>query len=217
MRGHFLGGFSRHARCHALGRGDIAMKHRIAIPLLAIALAPSLARAEDPPPDTSSTAPHEGHASLPTDGLSLAGLAGNGFEDGVNVGFGARLGYGFNRLYLGGTFVYHLGESRDANVLGQSEDVSVNIWYFGGEVGYDVAAGPLLVRPYAGLGMGTARGCFGSACDTESRAYIAPGVAALFPLSDRLFAGGDARFVVPLDDDSDFDHFGLFATVGGYL
>jgi hypothetical protein len=66
--------------------------------------------------------------------------------------------------------------------------------------------------------MGTARGCFGDICDTESRAYLAPGVAALFPVAERVFVGADARFVIPMDDDnSDFDHFALFATVGGYL
>ena len=186
--------------------------------LTALVLSSSLANAEPPPPDASSNAPAEERLKLSSDGLSIAGLAGNGFEDGVNFGFGARLGYGFDRLYLGGTFVYHLGEEREASALGLSADVSVNIWYFGGEVGYDFPAGPVIVRPYGGLGMGTARGCVGDTCDTESRAYIAPGVALLVPVSERLFVGGDARFVVPLDDDeNNFDHFGLFATVGGYL
>ena len=193
------------------------MNYRIAWVVLGLTFAPALAPAREPSADTGSSAPSSAERTLPTGGLSLAGLVGNGFEDGVNVGFGARAGYGFDRVYVGGTLVYHLGETRKANTLGGSEDVSVNVWYFGGEVGYDLAAGPLRVRPYGGVGMGTARGCLGSSCDTESRAYIAPGIVGLYPLSDRLFAGVDARFVVPLDDDSDFDHFGLFATVGGYL
>jgi hypothetical protein len=47
---------------------------------------------------------------------------------------------------------------------------------------------------------------------------VAPGAALLFPLSSTIFAGGDARFVIPLDDDdSDFDHLALFATIGGYF
>lgn len=193
------------------------MKNRIAVVVLGLTCAPAFAQAKEPASDTGQSPPRAEQHTLPTQGLSLAGLVGNGFEDGVNVGFGARVGYGFDRVYVGGTLVYHLGETRKANTLGGSEDVSVNVWYFGGELGYDLAAGPLIVRPYGGVGMGTARGCLGGTCDTESRAYLAPGVTALYPLSDRLFAGVDARFVVPLDDDSDFDHFGLFATVGGYL
>jgi hypothetical protein len=96
--------------------------------------------------------------------------------------------------------------------------VSVNIYYFGGEIGYELPAGPLVLRPYLGAGLGTARGCINDICDTESRAYLAPAAALLYPLSDQVFAGGDARYLIPLDDDdSDFDHFALFATVGGYF
>jgi hypothetical protein len=149
------------------------------------------------------------------DGWSAALLAGNGFEDGVNVGFGGRLGLNAKQLYLGGTFVYHLGESRSATFLGQTQEASVNIYYFGGEAGYDFAAGPVVLRPYGGFGLGTARGCINDTCDTESRAYIAPGLSVLASVSESLFVGGDARFVVPLDDDgSNFDHFGLFAFAG---
>ncbi len=173
---------------------------------------------------TDSTTPTADSATTPQaspadaryfDGWSAALLAGNGFEDGVNVGFGGRLGMNAERLYLGGTFVYHLGESRSATFLGQTQEASVNIYYFGGEAGYDFAAGPVVLRPYGGFGLGTARGCLNDTCDTESRAYIAPGLTVLASVGGSLFVGGDARFVVPLDDDgSNFDHFGLFAFAG---
>lgn len=190
------------------------MNSCIRMTALAVALAGNAAAAE-PPPDVPSDAESPATAAS---GLSAAGLVGNGFEDGVNFGVGARLGTALQRVYLGGTFVYHFGEERTATMLGHQADVSVNIYYFGGEVGYDLFAGPLIVRPYAGLGLGTARGCIEDTCDTESRAYLAPGAAALYPLSERVFAGGDARYVIPLDDDgSDFDHLALFATLGGYF
>lgn len=165
--------------------------------------------------DSATTPPESAASSRTFDGLSAALLVGNGFEDGVNVGFGARLGTNLDRLYLGGTGVYHLGESRSASALGQNVDASLNIYYFGAEAGYDFSAGPILLRPYGGFGLGTARGCVNGSCDTESRAYIAPGVSVLAFVSDAFFVGGDARFVVPLDDDgSNFDHFGLFAFAG---
>jgi hypothetical protein len=165
--------------------------------------------------DTAAPATDSAAAAPSESGWSAAALAGNGFEDGVNMGAGARLGLTTSRLYLGGTFVYHFGESRSATLLGQSADVSVNIWYFGGEAGYDFFAGPVILRPYAGFGIGTARGCIGNVCDTDSRAYLAPGVALIAPLSDAFFVGGDARYVVPLDDNnSNFDHFGLFGFAG---
>lgn len=176
------------------------------------------ASAEPPADDASSSPPAASDAAARTNGLSAAGLVGNGFEDGVNLGVGARLGYELERVYLGGTFVYHFGEERSASAFGFTRTVSVNVYYFGGELGYDLSAGPLVARPYVGLGIGTARGCIDSACDTESRAYVAPGAAVLYPVADRIFVGADARYVVPLDDDgSDFDHFALFATVGGYF
>ncbi|HMR08623.1 MAG TPA: hypothetical protein PKA88_22735 [Polyangiaceae bacterium] len=172
---------------------------------------------EAPAPQSDAATPTAADATDARgfDGWSAALLAGNGFEDGVNVGFGGRLGMNAERLYLGGTFVYHLGESRSATFLGQTQEASVNIYYFGGEAGYDFAAGPVVLRPYGGFGLGTARGCLNDTCDTESRAYIAPGLAVLASVGGSLFVGGDARFVVPLDDDgSDFDHFGLFAFAG---
>ncbi|MCA9596757.1 MAG: hypothetical protein KC776_25755 [Myxococcales bacterium] len=192
----------------------------LAIASLSLATIPSFAQSASIEPlpeapakkDTPSTQDSDASTAA-GDGWSAAALLGNGFEDGVKLGAGARAGVSLSRLYLGGTFVYHFGESRSAGALGGS-DVSVNIWYFGGEAGYDFAAGPVLLRPYGGFGVGTARGCVGSTCDTDSRMYVAPGVALIAPLSDSFFAGGDARFVVPLDDNSDFDHFALFGFAG---
>ena len=202
------------------------MKHSHFIAGLSLAVAASIgtsvaaaqeaAETAEPASADAATTPEASSATARQfDGWSAAVLAGNGFEDGVNVGFGGRLGMNLEQLYIGGTGMYHLGESRSSSFLGRSQDVSVNIYYFGGEAGYDFAAGPVILRPYGGFGLGTARGCINDTCDTESRAYIAPGLSVLASVSQSLFVGGDARFVVPLDDDgSDFDHFGLFAFAG---
>jgi hypothetical protein len=76
---------------------------------------------------------------------SAAALLGYGFKDGVGLGLGARGGYTLPmNVYLGGTFVYHLGKSVGG--------ASVNIFYLGVEGGYDITAGPFVIRPFLGLG-----------------------------------------------------------------
>ena len=61
------------------------------------------------------------------------------------MGLGARGGFTlpFN-FYVGGTFLYHVGTSANGT--------SSNVWYLGGEGGYDIATGPITVRPYVGVG-----------------------------------------------------------------
>src|SRR5258706_11784715 len=98
----------------------------------ALAAAPVLAQEKSP------TADHG----------SVGALLGYGFKDGVGLGLGVRGGYTLPmNLYLGATFVYHLGKSQSTPV----GDVSVNIFYLGVEGGYDISAGPVVVRPYLGL------------------------------------------------------------------
>src|SRR5258707_15835289 len=76
-------------------------------------------------PAQADALPHAGHASA-------AALLGNAFKDGVGIGLGVRGGYTLPmNLYVGGTFIYHLGKS-EASPFG---DLKVNIYYFGAEVG----------------------------------------------------------------------------------
>jgi len=153
--------------------------------------------------------PTAGHASV-------AGLLGYGFKDGVGLGLGVRGGYTLPmNVYVGGTFVYHLGKS-ESTPLG---DVSEHIYYFGVEGGYDINVEPVVIRPYLGLGAATATATvpgfsFGgtsvpsqTASDTKFAAW--PGATVLYPIGNA-FVGGDARFLIV----SDFNAFSLFATGG---
>jgi hypothetical protein len=156
-------------------------------------------------------------AESPTAGHgSVGALLGYGFKDGVGLGFGARGGYTLPmNLYLGGTFVYHLGKT-ESTPLG---DAKTHIYYFGVEGGYDIDAAPVVIRPYLGLGAATASvtvpgGSFGgvsfpasSASDTKFGVW--PGATLLAPLGNA-FVGADARFLIV----SDFNAFSLFATGG---
>jgi hypothetical protein len=147
-------------------------------------------------------------AESPTAGHgSVAGLLGYGFEDGVNFGLGVRGGYTLPmNVYLGGTFVYHLGKSEDVPFAGE---VSVNLYYFGVEGGYDISVDPVVIRPYLGLGAATAVASIGDQSESETRFAAWPGATVLYPIGNA-FVGGDARFLIV----DDFNAFSLFATGG---
>jgi hypothetical protein len=152
-------------------------------------------------------------------GASAGILVGNGFKDGYNVGFGARGGFTLPLgVYIGGTFVYHLGKSEST----PGGDLTTHLFYFGPEGGYELSAGPLTVRPYLGLGYASfsasvpqscsAGICGGGPTLTDSKLAVWPGATALFPVGN-LFIGADLRYVVLLDT-TDANAFSIFLTGG---
>ncbi len=153
----------------------------------------------------------------PTAGhYSGAGLIGYGFNDGYKLGIGARGGYTLPaNFYVGGTLVYHLGSSQ-ATSFG---DFKYHIAYFGAEGGYDLVAGPLIVRPYLGLGYAVLTASLAGFSASSSTLALWPGATALYPMGN-LMLGADARFVITgsttnTDGSSQgFSALGLFATVG---
>ena len=154
-------------------------------------------------PAHAEPAPTAGHGSV-------AGLVGYGFKDGMNLGLGVRGGYTLPmNLYLGGTFVYHLGKTEGPQ--------SLKSYYLGFEGGYDLAAGPVVIRPYLGLGAHTVTGTMDaipgittepiSSSDTAFALW--PGATVLYPLGSA-FLGADARYVIR----DQLNTFSLFATGG---
>jgi hypothetical protein len=136
-------------------------------------------------------------------GVSVGLLLGYGFDDAYKFGLGARGGYTLpQKVYIGGTFVYHFGESQSDG----STTASEHLFYLGPEGGYDFAipGAPILVRPYLGLGFesvsvsvsgpefnGTTIGG-GSA----SGLSFWPGVTGLYSITPNISAGLDARVVL---------------------
>lgn len=160
-------------------------------------------------PAHAEGAPTAGHGSV-------GGLVGYGFKDGTNFGLGVRGGYTLPmNVYLGGTFVYHLGKS-ESTAFG---DVKSNVYYFGAEGGYDIAAGPVVIRPYLGLGAATAKATIPGfnlggvavpeTSNSETRFGLWPGATVLYPIGSA-FVGADARYLIV----EDFNAFSLFATGG---
>jgi hypothetical protein len=146
--------------------------------------------------------------------------SGGGGGESVNpygLGLGARIGYTLPmNLYIGGTFVYHLGGSRSAGGGGPS--VSYSTWYVAPEVGYEIAAGPVMVRPYVGIGLAEAHE--GSVTvdgitvggGSTSGVVFYPGATVLYPLTSNIGVGGDARFTIFSADGTSDNAFALFLT-----
>ncbi len=196
-----------------------------ALTTLALFLAPGLAAAQP------TAAPAEAAAAGPK-AYSAAALVGYGFSeqpDSMGIGFGVRAGYvTLAGLYLGGTFVYHLGgraelvpiPSPDTNV--ETNDVlSGRSLYGGAEIGPVLKVGPFFLRPYGGVGLHmvtetTKSARVGIAPESSSTSfgpYVAPGITVLYPLTSGLFVGGDARYLfTPLDLGA--RGVALFATAG---
>jgi hypothetical protein len=149
-------------------------------------------------------------AQTPTDmsGTSVSALVGYGTNS-LNLGFGARIGYTLPAVpvYIGGTFVYHLGTSE--SFLGY--EISSHAMYFGAEGGYNVSAGPVVVRPYLGLGATMVTASSGSISASDTKFSLWPGAALLVPLGPG-FVGVDMRYLVVTGGGS--GSFGIFATGG---
>jgi len=168
------------------------------------------------------TAPAE-TPSGPSKPVSISLLLGYGIslESGANpwgLGFGLRGGYNIGQIYLGPRFVYYLGASQNTG-FGK---VTANIWELGLEGGYDLqVADKFVLRPMLGLGIasfhtslkvsGISGGITGapiSGSGSKSYFQLAPGIAALYDLSESAFIGLDARFGIV---------FGNQTTVKGLL
>jgi len=150
-------------------------------------------------------------------GLSLGALFGYGidFEDGdVNpfgVTLGARAGFTMDsNLYIGGTGIFHVGESEETSLGGITVESSLRMLQIGAEVGYDLHTSSLLIRPYAGLGLNvafisaTVSGTGGTDMDTsdsETDLYLNLGGALLYPI-DNFFVGGDVHLANVFSDET---------------
>jgi hypothetical protein len=206
--------------------GFAALGTLVATTALAQAPAPAPAPAQ---PTTTTVTPPAGQtaaASSTPSGVFTAGkpsaglLLGDGFGKEPNfygLGFGVRGGYTLPmNVYLGGTFIYHLG----ASVATGFGDVKYNVMFLGVEGGYDLMAGPVLVRPVLGLGMGIFKSSdltIGNVTFpgvSESKFTITPGVMGVYPIGN-LYVGADLRYnLVTGSGGGDAGAFALFLNVG---
>jgi hypothetical protein len=144
-------------------------------------------------------------------------MAGYGFEEGFRLGFGVRAGKdglieSQKQVYIGGVFAYHLGRTEGSGNL----EVSANVWYLGGDVGYNIPlegqSFSIRASSYLGIATVSATSRFlGSSLSASSTEFmIAPGATAFFPFGDGLTFGADARFFIVSNSSS----FVINATIG---
>ena len=113
------------------------------------------------------------------------------------LGLGLDLGYTLGPgVYLGGEFNYFFGSSEEEAGF----EVSTNIMQYGVEVGYDIGVSPeLVIRPKAGIGMGSAKvevsSDFGDDSQSESGLFIPIGAGLLYSMGG-WFIGGDVRYAI---------------------
>lgn len=97
------------------------------------------------------------------------------------VGIGLDAGYTLPMaVYVGGVVEYFFGEEVD--VPGGSADS--NVWQIMAEGGYDLGAGPIVIRPKVGLGFAnfsteTCLEGFGCADGSSTELALAPGLSAM--------------------------------------
>lgn len=145
--------------------------------------------------------------------ISVAPLLGVA-TGGLRFGLGARAGYTLsNRVYLGGSFVYHLGTSTEAFGF----ETSTRSLYPSAEGGYELPLGRVTVRPYGGIALivsHTTSRVFGQEVSASGSSFgFYPGCVVHYdiPRSD-LFVGGDARILFNLDAGT--TSLGVFASAG---
>jgi tetratricopeptide (TPR) repeat protein len=173
--------------------------------------APEVSSAADRVDDAApARAPHGDIAASAMLGMSSLNL---------NLGVGARAGVTMaSRVYVGGAFVYNVGQSTSASAAGYRSEASTSAWYVGPEAGYDVALGSFVVRPYAGLGVAvlsvSASGPAGGASASDSEVVLWPGATASYAVLGTSFTLGADLHLVTIPGGPAMC---MFATAGMYL
>ncbi len=135
-------------------------------------------------------------------GASAGILVGWGFDSAYKFGLGARGGYTLpQKIYIGGTFVYHFGSSESDGLVSTSE----HLFYLGPEGGYDLvipSVPQLLIRPYLGLGFESVSVSIsgtpivGNGSSSASGFSFWPAVTGLYSFTPNISAGLDMKVVV---------------------
>jgi hypothetical protein len=193
--------------------------------------APYGASAAPPASDAGASAARSRGAGgeRPPGRFGLALLSGYGVNDfsadapesgrPYQLGFGLRAGYTFGSgIYLGGTFVRHLGGSVE-DALPEADftyKTSTHVTYAGAEFGTDIEAGPLVFRPYIGVGgssLSVEVEALGVKASTSDRAIaVWPGATMFYPVGD-FQIGADLRYVIVTESEKNsspsfFGHLG---------
>ena len=167
-------------------------------------------------PTTDAPATEDAEHATPKP-ISVAPVLGYASSS-LKLGMGARGGYTFeNRLYVGAAFVFHLGTSDESDGPGGKVGSSARFLYTGAEVGYELPVGPVVIRPYGGVGlilsMVTLSQGDQSQSDSSTSLAFWPGCTVTYAIPrSSFYVGGDTKLVIATKGGD--PSFGLFATGG---
>ena len=144
-------------------------------------------------------------ASTPISAAVLAGYA----SESLKIGFGVQAGYTIYGVYLGATFVYHLGTSEGS--------ASAHVLYPGAEVGYDFFVEGVVVRPYVGVDYALFTVSLGSQSTSKGYLGLHPGLHVDYAVPETpVFVGVDGRvLLIPDVLEDSTPSIGVFLVVGG--
>jgi hypothetical protein len=130
-------------------------------------------------------------------GWSISAMLGFGFNDVYDFGIGVRAGYTLpQHIYIGGEFAYFFG--------GGDNVYSYSTYNIGPEIGYDIglAAAPILIRPYVGLGLdgvSISSNFCGNHCPSDPPGFaLWGGAMSTYNFTRNWSAGVDLRLIIPV-------------------
>jgi hypothetical protein len=183
---------------------------RIVLPLLLVTLLgiglPGVVRAD--PPGTAGRgqigAVIGGGVGLNDVGNAGGAAAGTlGRANLYGFGLGPRAGYTFPKVpvYLGGVFMFFLGERESFSGFGIDVKARVGYMLLGLEGGYDFGVGPVIIRPTLWLGPAIlrAKACNNGTCDgnSDTALLLGPGASVIYAFDEiPLWLGGELRFLI---------------------
>ncbi len=144
-------------------------------------------------------------------GISMAILAGNGFEDGYNLAFGGRAGAEIvvegRSLYFGGRAVFHQG----TGILDSTQvDRDTKVQYFGGEFGYVLFSRSIKILATGIIGSAEISVEVPNADPARKRKlFLSPGLIFSFAVGDFTLAL-EGRYL----NVSDFQALAVYGSVG---
>ncbi len=148
--------------------------------LASVVIASATARAEEP---------------FTKDRMSVGVTAGFGFAvqgdslgNPYNVSLGAGAGYTLGGLHLGAMADYFMGDVEYAASEAQETVKVAYDWsHIALDLGYDIAANHIVLRPGLAAGLGMVGVCRNDDCDATSYLLLAPALTTLAPLGDHAF------------------------------
>ena len=151
--------------------------------------------------------------------LSVGGHVGygaglNAHPDPYRALVGARVGWNFEKIYLGANVNFFGGEKfSDRRDTASFRQVQV----LGLEAGYDVELGPVVLRPLFGLGGVVGIAKVAGRKENQGAAFVNFGAEALTVVKEVVFLGGGLRFISSFYDQNNINAFSFYGLAGVYL